>query len=248
MFLIPKTDFKIKITEDRGKGAFALRKIEAGTIIGDYLGKLIKPSEEDAYEKKYGLYAFFYNFKATIFPDLKSTGVHLINHSCMSNCGFFPYQGHILYFALRTIFPGEELTVQYLLDAVTEDDKDYYLCHCHTPLCHGTMCNSNKSKDKQVMSFILARQGKYLKKLEVPYGQSLSPLKKYPLKIADYRIYDLYGYLSKAPFLYKDKVLPKVTELRNRIRRSGRTLRFERMNLDVWGVADDLIIAKPIKN
>lgn len=224
-----------------------MKKIEAGTVLGDYLGKLIRPSEEDAYERKYGLYGYYYNDKATIYPDVKAVGMQLVNHSCMPNCAFFPYHGHSLYYAIRTIFPGEELTIQYFLNAVKEGEDDYYICHCKSPFCRGTMCNHNSSKDQEVLKFIKSRQGKYLNIMEVPFGYDLPRLKKYPEKIGDYSIYDLFGNWQQVPLICFDKIIPTVKELRQRIRASGRILRFKKLKMDVWGIADNLIIAKRIK-
>src|SRR3989344_4466444 len=48
MFLIKDDFWQIKKTKERGYGVFARKEIKAGTIIGDYLGKVIKtdPGEE----------------------------------------------------------------------------------------------------------------------------------------------------------------------------------------------------------
>src|SRR3990170_2989014 len=41
MFLIPESYWEIKKTKNKGRGAFARKPIEQGTLIGDYVGKLV---------------------------------------------------------------------------------------------------------------------------------------------------------------------------------------------------------------
>src|SRR5476651_958428 len=110
MFILPPEYLDVRKTEDRGNGVFAKKDIPAGTIIGDYLGKLIREEEEEKYEDEKCFYLMYYSNKASIFPDGKKPGIHLINHSCEPNTYMYTYQGRTLYFALRQIFAGEELT------------------------------------------------------------------------------------------------------------------------------------------
>jgi len=143
MFLLDKSYYEIRDTKEKGKGVFAKKDIEAGTVIGDYLGKLIKFEDEESYEDKYGLYSMYYNEKATIFADQKSIGIHLINHSCSANCGMFPYGLRCLYFSIRKIFKGEELTVHYGISAPKSRLEKNYPCSCKSINCIGTMHVSN---------------------------------------------------------------------------------------------------------
>ena len=41
MFLLKDTDWEIKKTKEKGLGVFAKKEIKAGTVISDYLGKII---------------------------------------------------------------------------------------------------------------------------------------------------------------------------------------------------------------
>ena len=51
------------------------------------------------------------------------------NHSCDPNCGL---RGEITFVAIRDIFAGEELTVDYAFI----DNEDYsFECHCGSPKC-----------------------------------------------------------------------------------------------------------------
>ena len=54
MFLIKDDFWQIKKTKERGYGVFARKEIKAGTIIGDYLGKVIKTAQYDLGKDKNG--------------------------------------------------------------------------------------------------------------------------------------------------------------------------------------------------
>ena len=43
MFLIPNSWYAIKTIKKKGRGVFATRTIDPGTVIGDYLGTITKP-------------------------------------------------------------------------------------------------------------------------------------------------------------------------------------------------------------
>ena len=69
-----KDDFwQIKKAREKGLGVFAKKEIKAGTVIGDYLGKLIKTAEYNLDNDKKGLYLMYYTDQASIYPDLKKT-------------------------------------------------------------------------------------------------------------------------------------------------------------------------------
>jgi SET domain-containing protein len=62
-------------------------------------------------------------------------GSQFINHSCRPNCFLRLTRGHILFFALRDIAPGEEITMDYF-NSYHPDD---YRCRCGAPGCRGTI-------------------------------------------------------------------------------------------------------------
>lgn len=139
MFLIDQELYEIKTTDKKGRGVFAKKTIAPGIVIGDYLGTLIDPNriEEESDEYHDGLYYALTTNVQAVLPDKDSGGIHLINHSCEPNISFLPYKGHILYVSLRKILPGEELTVNYLIDP-EHGERNYYICHCEAPTCKGT--------------------------------------------------------------------------------------------------------------
>ncbi len=102
MILLPKNLYQIKKTKKKGRGVFARLPIPAGTIIGDYTGRLVTEKEAEELEKKYGnsCYSMDYNDNGiSIFPlEVKAPGIHLLNHSCSPNCDTYFYYGHTLFF------------------------------------------------------------------------------------------------------------------------------------------------------
>jgi len=138
MFLLGKDFWQIKKTNKKGNGVFAKKNILQGTVISDYLGKVIKMSEYDLDLDKDGLYLMYFSDRAGIYPDLTTPGPHLINHSCTPNCWMYIYRGHTLFFALRDIKPGEELTISYLLSPKDESCNNCtHVCKCDSEFCTG---------------------------------------------------------------------------------------------------------------
>ncbi|MDD4332683.1 MAG: SET domain-containing protein-lysine N-methyltransferase [Patescibacteria group bacterium] len=248
MFLIPQDYYVIKNTAKKGRGVFAKKEIAAGTIIGDYLGKFVRSSEEENYEKRYGLYLMAFNDAASLFPDLETKGVHLLNHSCMPNCDNFDYQEHIVFFALRRIFPGEELTYSYNLSPLAEKEPANHPCNCQTPLCHGNLSSPNQIIDQKIIEFSRKQAAKNKRHVKIKYGEYLKPLKHYPARhLSNNSIYDIFGNFHKAPLALDDKIMPKSLEIKNKIRQSGRVLKFKNLNIKVFGFFDGFLITKLIR-
>jgi SET domain-containing protein len=62
-------------------------------------------------------------------------GTQYVNHSCQPNCFRRTVRGHIIFFALRDIRPGEEITLDY----VESYHPDTKRCRCNAPSCRGTI-------------------------------------------------------------------------------------------------------------
>lgn len=165
MFLIGKDYWEIRQTKNKGLGVYACKPIAKGTIISDYLGKIVKYSEYDLELDKQGLYLMYYSDEFGIYPDLASPGPHLINHSCEPNCWIYIYQGHTLFYSLREINSGEEITINYLLGP---DDK--HVCLCGSENCNGTMQSSTRVQNS-------GSKGKVIP------GQNLKPLPSYQTEL-----------------------------------------------------------------
>lgn len=249
MFLLTKDYYQIKKTKRKGSGVFARRHIPAGTIIGDYLGRVITDKEAQALENKNGQNCYSFEYigdDVSIFPvDIKVPGVHLINHSCGANCSVFDYQGHNLYFALRHIFPGEELTSDYEFDPEADGKISY--CFCESPFCRGTMYarldkpGFNNKKNK------IAANKKNKKSVPEKYpvckvGEVLPFLKKYPKEIKDRNVYNIFSNLNVPPLITPGKKLPSLKVLREMMRLTGRRLKFPELDLMILAVIDGQLV------
>lgn len=182
MFLLKDDFWEVKKTREKGYGVFTKKEIKAGTVIGDYLGKVINITEYDLDLDKKGLYLMYYTDQASIYPDLTKPGPHLINHSCTPNCWIYIFHGHTLFFALRKIKPGEELTISYLLSPKDKTcNPCNHNCKCESKFCTGTM-HLSKDKYKRWQKF----QDEEKKKTRITkfvFGKNLEKLKSYPKTI-----------------------------------------------------------------
>ncbi|XP_031637437.1 histone-lysine N-methyltransferase trithorax [Contarinia nasturtii] len=105
-----------------GRGLFCNRDIEAGEMVIEYAGELIRSSLTDKRERYYdsrgiGCYMFKIDDKSVVDATMRGNAARFINHSCEPNCysKVVDILGHkhIIIFALRRIVQGEELTYDY---------------------------------------------------------------------------------------------------------------------------------------
>ncbi|MFA6532769.1 MAG: SET domain-containing protein-lysine N-methyltransferase [Patescibacteria group bacterium] len=178
MFLLKDDSWEIKKTKEKGYGVFSKKEIKAGTVISDYLGKIINIAEYDLEKDKKGLYLMYLTDQASIYPDLTKPGPHLLNHSCRPNCWIYIYRGHTLFFALRKIKPGEELTISYLLSPKDETcNPCTHDCKCDSKFCTGTM-HLSKDKYKRWQKF-LNKEKQKTKMVKFIFGKNLQKLTSY---------------------------------------------------------------------
>jgi len=181
MILLNSDCWEIKETKHKGRGIFAKKSISKGTIIGDYLGKVIHP--RDAVIDEENFYLMYYHDKAAIVPNLEKPGVHLLNHACIPNAWLYTYKGHTLAFALKEISKGEEITIPYLLSPIDDFcNPCLHVCKCGNLQCTGTM---HLSKEKYVKWQILNdKWSAKTKKIRIKYGKELPQLTRYPKTIS----------------------------------------------------------------
>jgi len=187
MFLISRDSWQIKKTKQKGLGVFAKKEIKEGIVIGDYLGKVIKTVEYDQDLDKDGLFLMYYSDEASIYPDLTKPGTHLLNHSCSPNCWIYAYRDHTLFFTLRNISPGEELTISYLLSPKDDCDPCTHTCKCQSEFCTGTM-HLSKTRYAKWQKF-QRMQKKKTKVAKVTFGKNLPKLNSYPKQVPNNPIY-----------------------------------------------------------
>ncbi len=240
MFLLPPSYWKIRTTKEKGRGVFAARARSPGTIIGDYLGRVVRPEDdEETVNSLYGMHAH----DAFVFsPNKETIGIHLINHSCMPNCAMYPYKGHILYIALRRIFPGEELTVSYMVEPAEVPDGLTYTCYCRTVLCQGTMVVSQERARAFWDVFVKKHMGTYYNHIGTPYGVELPFLPEYPSVVADEFIYPLFGCSGQKPHVLRTTTLPHVSDIRTGIRETGRFLLIPALHCIILGEANGVVV------
>ncbi len=243
MFLLPDDAWEVRKTPKKGRGVFASKEIAQGTIIGDYLGTVVHPAEEDGIDEEENFYLMYYHDRASIFPDLAKPGTYLLNHSCTPNTWMYTYKGHTLFFSLRRIFPGEELTINYLL---SPQDKSCapctHLCSCGTIICRSTM---HLTKEKYATwNEFHNKEMKKTKPERIRYGKELQPLASYPKAPKDHPIYDIFGAVQEKPEILQYSTLPSIRDIRMLIRKTGRTLLYPKLNLHILGVSEGRIIAE----
>lgn len=189
MFLLPYDAWEIQETPQKGRGVFAKKEIRQGIILGDYLGTVVQMSEYDIDSDARGLYLMYFTDDASIYPDTQSSGLHCINHSCKPNCWIYIYRRHTLFFTIRTILPGEELTISYCLSP--KDDTCTHCtheCFCGSDTCTGTMHFSKKQY--ALWQQFLQTQMKHMRTPAYIYGKKLRKLSAYPSSISIDPVYE----------------------------------------------------------
>lgn len=242
MLLLDPSFWEIKETVKKGKGVFAKKHIKPGTVISDYLGTVINPAKDDTSEKE-GTYLMYYHDYASIVPaDISKEGAHLINHSCMPNCWIKTYYGHTLFFSLRTIHPGEEVTIAYLFAPKNTCFNCTHTCHCETAICTGTMHLPNDTFDR--WQAFADEESQRTKRKRIVYHKPLKRLQAYPSVIPDHPIYDMFGSNNIEPDIRNEIVIPSIAQLRRLIRQTGKQLVFPNMHKHIIGIQHNKIVYK----
>lgn len=238
MIFLKEGTWEVRKTKDRGKGFFVKINILPGTVIGDYLGVVLCNADLEIEDTATSFYLMYYHDRASIYPDLKREDVHLVNHSCEPSLGMYVYKGHTLFFALRQIFPNEELTISYMLSPKDElCEPCLHVCSCGSKACCGTM-HLTASRYAAWTGFQL-KQSTKSKRMRVAYNKPLKRLAVYPESITDDPIYDLYGNRNKVAYVCNEEKLPPAQNLRKLIRETGKTLEFPKLKLKVYGLVDN---------
>jgi uncharacterized protein len=138
------TKWKLRVgrSDIHRRGVFAAEDILPGRKVIEYTGERISRRAAAARFRRIWLsrgpkrcYLFGLNRRWTIDGAVGGSGAELINHSCDPNLRTRNLRGHILYFSLREIHRGEELTVDYRFPKRAVRVR----CHCGSPKCRGTI-------------------------------------------------------------------------------------------------------------
>ena len=133
----------------QGKGAFAVRKIPAGTRIVEYVGQKISPEVaweryDDDNMERHHTFLFTLDDETIVDAGVRGNNARFINHSCEPNCTTVIEDGRIYVEALKEIPKGGELLYDYKLEREGRYQKAWdalYACKCGAPACRGTMLN-----------------------------------------------------------------------------------------------------------
>ena len=139
--------FAVRRSPIHGVGAFATRRIPAGTRLIEYAGARLTPDEADErYPDTPGTehHTFLFAIDDDIVIDAAVDGndARWINHSCDPNCDAVVEDGRIWIETIRDVAPGEELAYDYsyvLEDRHSPAARRRFPCRCGAEGCRGTL-------------------------------------------------------------------------------------------------------------
>ena len=118
-----------------GKGCFAAVSFRARRKVGELMGEKISNHEAARRVAKGGRVRICeLDEHRSIDASVGGDATAYINHSCAPNCFSRVLHGHMLFFALRDIRAGEELTLDY-----TPSQHPGRPCVCGAANCRGVM-------------------------------------------------------------------------------------------------------------
>lgn len=118
-----------------GRGCFATQRFAGRKKIAEYTGERITNAEAERRGHRRVLRISGLDQRWSIDGSRGGNGTHYINHSCTPNSFLQTFGRRLFVLALRTIAPGEEITVDY----VSSMHSDRKRCSCAAPNCRGTI-------------------------------------------------------------------------------------------------------------
>ena len=125
----------IKHSPINGRGCFATAPFKRWHKIAEYTGERISNREAKRRAQRRKLRICGIDHRWSLDGSRGGNGTHYVNHSCRPNAFTRTIYGRMLFFALRDIQAGEEITIDYL-STLHADTKR---CHCGVPECRGTL-------------------------------------------------------------------------------------------------------------
>jgi len=131
----------IKKSTINGKGCFATTRFRRGKKIAEYSGERITDHEamRRARRRRF-LRICDIDGRFSLDGSRGGNGTHYINHSCRPNAYMKNLYGHVLFFALQDIAPGDEITVDYEQTLLPDSKR----CTCGAANCRGTINKSTR--------------------------------------------------------------------------------------------------------
>ncbi len=118
-----------------GKGCFATSHFGRWRKIAAYEGEKISNAEARRRAGRRVLRICGIDHRWSIDGSRRGNGTHYINHSCTPNAFTRTLYGQLIFFALRDIQPGDEITIDYY-QTLHPDSKR---CYCGAATCRGTI-------------------------------------------------------------------------------------------------------------
>jgi SET domain-containing protein len=119
-----------------GRGCFATGRFRRGRKVAELVGERIGRAEaERRIAGRRRIRICDVDERTAIDANVSGDATAYINHSCKPNLFTRVVCGHVLFFALRDIEPGEELTIDYEISPHPDSTR----CRCGAAGCRGTI-------------------------------------------------------------------------------------------------------------
>ena len=139
---------QVRFSPIHGRGLFAKKKIPKGTRLLEYEGKRVERDQivNDAINGLTNMmYVMGLNETTVIDGERNGNDARFMNHHCSPNCEVYFINDTPFIYAMEEIKKDEELTFDYHLNVITEthltslQKKEWFPCHCGSPVCSGTL-------------------------------------------------------------------------------------------------------------
>src|SRR5436853_7879857 len=118
-----------------GRGCFSVAHFKGRRKIAEYTGEKIRNAEANRRATRRRLRICAIDSRWSLDGSRGGNGTHYINHSCEPNSFMKILYGHIQFYALRDISPGEEITIDYEMTLHSDSKR----CFCGAKNCRGTI-------------------------------------------------------------------------------------------------------------
>lgn len=125
----------VKNSPINGQGCFAASSFKRWHKIASYAGEKISNAEARRRGNRRILRICGINSRWSIDGSRGGNGTHYVNHCCTPNAFTRTLYGQLIFFALRDIEPGEEITIDYEYTLHSDTKR----CSCGASNCRGTI-------------------------------------------------------------------------------------------------------------
>lgn len=143
--LLVLPDVEVRQSGVHGLGAFATRKLRAGTELGEYAGRRFTEEEAADIDWDSSLTYLFALSDGTLIDGAQGgNATRHLNHSCAPNCEAFELrlEDDTLALKIHTLVPvkaGAELFIDYALIVDDSEPASGFPCYCGAATCRGTL-------------------------------------------------------------------------------------------------------------